>query len=106
MEFAYRTFYIDESVDKFNDVEETIKNYGIEQYLIAHEQYNRKGQDKPHFHFLVFTTLKNLRALVKYFVEKYNLANTDGKRGGLSQVWNPLRWETNTRRNEVRNVSM
>jgi len=82
MEFAYRTFYIDESVDKFNQVEQTVKDYGIEQYLIAHEQYNRKGQDKPHFHFLVFTTLKNLRALVKHFTEKYNLANKDGKRGG------------------------
>jgi len=82
MEFAYRTFYIDETVEKFNLVEQTIKDYGIEQYLIAHEQYNRKGQDKPHFHFLVFTTLKNLRALVKHFVEKFSLANTDKKRGG------------------------
>ena len=83
MEQAYRTFFIDLSVDKFDEVEQIIKDYGVEQYLIAHEQYNKKGQDKPHFHFLVFTSLKNLRTLVKYFKEKYDLANKDGKRGGV-----------------------
>jgi len=77
------TFFIDVKVEHFDYVENKTKEYNIEEYLIAHEQYNRKGEEKPHFHFIVYTDKKNLTNLVKHFVEKFNLRNTSGKRGGI-----------------------
>lgn len=82
-EFNYHTFFIDSPLEKFDEIEETVKlSYGIEEYLIAFEATNEKGEDKPHYHFIVFTTDKNLTNLLQHLVKKYNLANKSGQKGG------------------------
>jgi len=83
MEFDYRTFFCDIEEKHFDEVEKVLVAHDVEQYLLAHESHNREGKLKPHFHFLVFTTEKNLRALVKVYVEKYDLRNTTGAKGGV-----------------------
>lgn len=82
MDFDYRTFFVDLKQDKLKDIETILINYNIEKYLLAHEQFNRKGEEKPHIHALVYTTKKNLTNLVKHIVDKYELRNTTGKNGG------------------------
>lgn len=82
-EFQHHTFFIDSPLEKFDDLEEIIvKTYGIDEYLIAFEATNDKGESKPHFHFIVFTTDKNLTNLIQYLVKKYNLASSSKKQGG------------------------
>lgn len=82
MDFEYRTFFMDLHVKELNSVVEKLKEYNIEKYLVAHEQYNRKGEEKPHIHVLCYTTKQTLTNIVKYFVETYKLRNTSGKNGG------------------------
>lgn len=83
MEFSHQTFTIDLEQEHHCDLCHIVESkYDIEEYLIAFEPTNDKGEDKPHFHFIVFTTYKNVTNLLQYLVNKYNLRNTSGKQGG------------------------
>lgn len=81
----YRTFFIDSPLSEFDNVEKYVADR-FEFYLIAHEQFNRKQEEKPHFHFLLKCSVNQLNACTKYFVEKYNLRNNSGQRGGR-RLW-------------------
>lgn len=81
-ESIHQTFFIDSPLTIFDDLQKIVNTtYGIDEYLIAFEPTNEKGEAKPHFHFIVFTTEKNLTNLIQYLVKKYNLA-TKGQQGG------------------------
>lgn len=83
MDFKHITFFIDLTVDKFDELEEIVKTrYGIEEYMISHEQFNEKQEEKPHYHFIIYTTEKNFTNLLQYLVKYYNLKNVSGNRGG------------------------
>lgn len=81
-ESFHQTFFIDSPLTIFDDLQKIVNTtYGIDEYLIAFEATNEKGEAKPHFHFIVFTTEKNLTNLIQFLVKKYNLA-TKGQQGG------------------------
>lgn len=81
-ELFHQTFFIDSPITIFDDLQKIVNTtYGIDEYLIAFEPTNEKGEAKPHFHFIVFTTEKNLTNLIQYLVKKYNLS-TKGQKGG------------------------
>ena len=81
-ESFHQTFFIDSPLIIFDDLQKIVNTtYGIDEYLIAFEATNEKGEAKPHFHFIVFTTEKNLTNLIQFLVKKYNLA-TKGQQGG------------------------
>lgn len=81
-ESTHHTFFIDSTLEKFDEIEHTVtKTYSIDEYLIAFEATNEKGESKPHYHFIVFTTDKNMTNLLQYLVKKYNLS-TKGQKGG------------------------
>lgn len=83
MEYTHQTFTIDLDHTEFDNIETAVKiRYGIEEYLIAFEPHNDKGEPKPHFHFIVFTTIKNCTNLLQHLVKLYKLSNTSGKHGG------------------------
>ena len=95
MDFKHITFFMDGDVQLFDDLEKTVKTrYDIEEYLIAHEQFNDKQEDKPHYHFIIYTTEKNYTNLLQYLVKTYNLKNTSGNRGGrrkYGRLKNPIK---------------
>lgn len=81
-ESFHQTFFIDSPLTIFDDLQKIVNaTYGIDEYLIAFEPTNEKGEAKPHFHFIVFTTEKNLTNLIQFLVKKYNLS-TKGQQGG------------------------
>ena len=81
-ESTHHTFFIDSSIDNFDEIENIVTTkYSIDEYLIAFEATNEKGEDKPHYHFIVYTTDKNVTNLIQYFVKKYSLS-TKGQKGG------------------------
>lgn len=88
MEPYHQTFTIDiktgeYSVEMHKNLESLVRDsYDIEEYLIAFEAKNDKGEDKPHFHFIVFTSYQNCTNLLQKLVKDYKLANKSGKRGG------------------------
>lgn len=83
MEYLHQTFVIDAPFSEFDRIENLVhKSYGIDEYLIAFEATNDKGESKPHYHFIVFTTVKNLTNLIQKLVKDFNLATTTGKHGG------------------------
>ena len=94
MEHKHITFFMDSPLEYFDEIEHTVKHsYDIEEYLIAHEQYNSKMEEKPHYHFILFTTEKNYTNLLQYLVKKYSLKNTSGIRGGrrkYGRLKNPI----------------
>jgi len=65
------TFFIDGDLDKFDAVESIVKEEQprtgaiIEFYLISHELKNSKGQEKPHYHFILLTTEKIYTSIFK-----------------------------------------
>lgn len=81
-DYEHWTFTIDQEEKEFDYVERKIKDYGIIEYLLSHEEITRKGEKKPHYHGIVYTTKNNATNLVKHYVEKYKLRNTSGSRGG------------------------
>lgn len=82
-ESTHHTFFIDSPLEKFDEIEQIVTTtYAIDEYLIAFEATNEKGESKPHYHFIVYTTDKNLTNLIQYLVKKYNLASTTKKQGG------------------------
>lgn len=89
MELTHQTFTIDirhpisYSLQLHEEIETLVKDtYDIEEYLIAFEPKNDKQEDKPHFHFIVYTDYKNCTNLLQKLVKDYNLASKGGKRGG------------------------
>ena len=83
MEFIHQTFTIDLEQSHHDALVHTVNTkYDIEEYLIAFEPHNDKGVPKPHFHFIVFTTVKNATNLIQHLVKQYNLSNSSGKHGG------------------------
>lgn len=89
MEFKHQTFTFDirppyEFTPEWHkEIESIVRDdYNIEEYLISYETINKKGEYKPHFHFIVFSNYKNVTNLIQKFVRDYSLSNTSGKRGG------------------------
>lgn len=81
-EYTHHTFFVDSPLEIFDELENTVKiKYGIDEYLIAFEPCNDKGEQKPHYHFIVYTTLKNCINLIQKLVKDYNLS-TKGQKGG------------------------
>ena len=81
-DYDHWTWTIDQEKEHYDYVEQKVKDYGIEEYLLSHEEITRKGDRKPHFHGIVYTSKKNVTNLVKHFVDRYKLRNTSGRRGG------------------------
>lgn len=83
MEFTHQTFVIDAGQSEFDKIESIVKeSYDIQEYLIAFEPTNDSGEDKPHYHFIVYSTYKNVTNLLQCLVKKYDLSNRSGKHGG------------------------
>lgn len=81
-EYTHHTFFIDSPLENFDEIVKIVNStYAIDEYLIAFEATNEKGESKPHYHFIVNTTDKNLTNLIQYLVKKYNLS-TKGQKGG------------------------
>lgn len=49
----YKTWFFDESISKFDEVETIIISYSFPEWLICHEKFNSNGEPKPHYHILV-----------------------------------------------------
>lgn len=66
-ESKYITFFIDGPPLHFDEIESLIHLpcYNIEWWLISHELENSKGQNKPHYHFIIKTSEKQFNALYK-----------------------------------------
>lgn len=64
-ELKHITFYIDGLAEKFDTIEQMIKDHDITEYLISHELLNSKGKEKPHYHFILLTTDKIYNNLFK-----------------------------------------
>lgn len=64
-ELKHITFFIDSPLDKFDCIEKMVIDHDITEYLISHEQINAKGEEKPHYHFLLLTTEKVYNNLFK-----------------------------------------
>lgn len=76
MEFKTIACFFDADVEHFDYMENTLKNYDIGRYAIAHEQNPR-----PHFHFIFEGTDQIYNNLSKVIVEKFNLRRKG--RGGV-----------------------
>ena len=75
------TFFVDSPLEIFDELENTVKiKYGIDEYLIAFEPCNDKGEQKPHYHFIVYTTLKNCINLIQKLVKRLQLKHQRSKR--------------------------
>lgn len=84
MDYTHQTFFIDypetarvPPCDFHKILEATIKDYDIEEYLLALET-----DPKYHYHFIVYTSTQNCINLLQHLVRKYGLSNTSGKKGG------------------------
>lgn len=83
MEFKHITFFMDGGVELHEDLVKIVNTrYDIQEYFIAHEQFNDKQEDKPHYHFIIYTTEKTYTNLIQYLIKHYKLKNTSGQRGG------------------------
>lgn len=70
----YKTFYFDEDKKHFKDIENIIKKYPFSFWLLSFEEYNKKGEYKPHFHVLVETQdIKHYNNLLKKIKTDYKL---------------------------------
>lgn len=58
----YKTWFMDESIIHYDDIENIIKSYNFPEYLVAHEEYNKVGDLKPHYHILVKLEVKDSNA--------------------------------------------
>lgn len=67
-------FFIDAEEKFFDDIENTIKQYNISRYIIAHEKTNADLQDKPHYHFICDMSLKTYNNLIKKFKLQFCLS--------------------------------
>ena len=41
--------FFDLKLTEFDNLESTLTEYDIGEYVIAHESHNAKGEEKPHF---------------------------------------------------------
>lgn len=90
MDFTHQTFFLDcpenhrgDPYEFQKEIVKTIKVYDTEEYLVAYEAENSKGEEKPHYHIIVYTSYKNCTNIIQHFVRKYELSNKSGKVGGL-----------------------
>lgn len=76
-----KTFYIDYNVSIKDQLISIINSYsGIINYLISHEEYNSKGEHKPHFHFFFkVDNIKTFNNCVKNIKETFNLIEEGNK---------------------------
>ena len=58
----YKTWFMDELEIHLNDIENIIKSYHFPEWLLAHEEYNKQGDLKPHYHILVKLDVKESNA--------------------------------------------
>lgn len=81
-ELKHITFFIDGPLDKFDLVEKLVKESSAEFYLISHELLNAKGENKPHYHFIILSNEKTFNALFKRLKSNLNAVVTTKGRGG------------------------
>lgn len=76
-----KTFYIDYNVSIKDELITIIQTYsGIINYLISHEEYNSKGEHKPHFHFFFkVDNIKTFNNCVKNIKESFDLIEAGKK---------------------------
>lgn len=55
----YKTWFFDEDAKHFQDVKEIIESYDFKFWLMCHEEFNKKGEKKPHYHILVELKIMN-----------------------------------------------
>lgn len=69
----YRSFYVDLEYSHFDKLKDIIKQpkRGLEKFLICHEQFNKEGAFKPHFHVLLYCTKQTFETLLTYIVGKH-----------------------------------
>lgn len=67
-------FFIDAEEKFFDDIENTIKQYKISRYIIAHEKVNADQQKKPHYHFICDMSLKTYNNIIKKFKLQFQLS--------------------------------
>jgi len=70
-----KTFYIDYDISIKDGLLEIINSYsGIKEYLMSHEEYNKQGEHKPHYHFFFkVDDIKTFNNCVKNILLTYNL---------------------------------
>lgn len=70
----YKTFYFDEDKKHFKELTKLIETYPFDFWLLCHEQYNKEGKEKPHYHILVDTPdIKHYNALLRTIKNHYKL---------------------------------
>lgn len=78
----YKTWFFDEEYSEFNNVKEILQNYPFKFKMMSHEQFNKKGELKPHYHILVEleendkTSWNNFMSVIK---RKYKLVERNKK---------------------------
>ena len=76
----YKTFYFDEDKKNFKEIKELIETYPFTFWLLSHEQYNKEGKEKPHYHVLVDTPdIKHYNALLRTIKNRYKLCERNQK---------------------------
>ena len=97
----YRTFYLDLEYEVFNDIIEIVEEEkrSIDKYFIVHEQTNKEGKHKPHYHFLIYSSKTNFLSLLAHLktiyklVEKQKLVRKHNPRGGRALYGTPKKKE-------------
>lgn len=75
--------FFDLNISEFDNLENTLTDYDIGEYVIAHESHNAKGEEKPHFHLFFEGTNQIYNNFSKKIIEKYGLRNKSGNQGGI-----------------------
>lgn len=87
-------FYIDGTEDKFDYVEDLVKQHDITEYLISHELKNSKDEDKPHFHIIILTDEKTYANFIKKLrnaLDAYNKVKGSGGYRPYGRIKQPIR---------------
>lgn len=100
-EYKYKTTFFDcktkqsqeDPLGYMNEIKDILINdYGVQDYLIAYEERNAKGEYKPHIHTIYLTSETNGTNFVKKVVSKYGLrGNTKGGRRYYGTLKEPIR---------------
>ncbi|AXQ66188.1 MAG: putative replicase [Circoviridae sp.] len=70
-----KTFFIDYNITIADQLIKIIETYtGVKEYLLSHEEFNKKGEHKPHFHFYFkVDNEKTYNNLIKKIIGDYKL---------------------------------
>lgn len=76
-----KTFFIDYDITIKDQLIEILKGYTtLNEWMLSHEEFNSKGEHKPHYHFyLDLDNIKTFNNIVKNIKERYDLINLGNK---------------------------